>query len=393
MTNRNRLTTVNDHHHHQEQEEDEEVIGMRSALIFDASYSGEIVPDQFDAVRIFLDGKIQANLSWKEEQKAAEAYIKQGLRIFWEIDLGLPASLPHALSNRTQFLSLSLSLEHFRDTLWRKFRKETVGVCLYRGSLDLSLNYPWDDEQELNLQEWLKDYVEDIESLSKVTHIEALDFASLTSAKLSTSRIGRDLLRLFAHDVIGEYLGLLASNIPDNLPLFLLFDASHIQDAFLVIQLLSKERYPRFIIGVKHDTRCKGNQFLGGEVSWNDIPTERGCIAREIPARYLFDKPKLGYCLPQMSQCRLSSATELKHALHVLLSYKIPFRVIPELELSAEWEGLDYLIVDTQLVEIQFKRRLQGFCAAGGTIVTLGHPLGFSQEISFDQFLSGMGMF
>ncbi|HEV8052520.1 MAG TPA: hypothetical protein VGP47_08495, partial [Parachlamydiaceae bacterium] len=394
MTSRSRLTTIdsNDHHdnyhenHHEiEEDEIEEIVDLFPIRIFDASSSGEPVPPGFDAVRIKLDGTVKAELSWKLEREAASAYIAQGLRIFWEIDLGLPASLHHALGNRTQFLSLTLSLEHFCNSLWKEFRKETVGLGLYRGSMDFSQDYPWDDEQVLNLQEWLKDQYSTLDAFVDETHLTISDFSLSTIDSMTQSPVGSKLIKCFCRDAVGEYLSLLASRVPDSLPLFLLFDSTQIHDPLLMAQLLTKERYPRFYIAVKSMISCM--QVLGGEIGWNGTFMEKGMITCEKINQAQIERAKLGFCLPRMTLSRPAMLASLNQAIDTLIKRTIPFRVIPEVNLATEWDGLDYLIVDTQHVEIQFKRKLQGFCAAGGTVVTIGQSLGFAHEVSIETFL------
>ena len=129
------------------------------AIIFDTRTLNEKVPPGFNAVRIPLDATLRSDLLWKQERQAAEKYIQQGLRIFWDIHFGL-FNLP--IANQPQFLSLSLALEHFRDTLWKEFRQQTVGLCLYRGSANFSLGFVWNEEQLNNLREWLKNVFIDI---------------------------------------------------------------------------------------------------------------------------------------------------------------------------------------------------------------------------------------
>lgn len=378
MTSRSRLTTIESHkhqeahdHHHESDDEDlEELANTFPVRIFDATYCGEPVPQGFDAVRITIDGTIKSDLSWEKERAAATVYTAQGLQIFWEIDLGLLTFLQHGLGNRTQFLSLTLSLEHFCCSLWQEFRKQTVGLCLYRGPIDFSRDYHWDEEQVLNLQEWIKEQYSHLDSFIDETHIDVLDFSSLTVEDMKQSDVGIKLLKCFCRDAVGEYLSLMASRVPDSLPLFLLFDAGEIQGPMLTARLLTKERYPRFHLAVRGaDARA---QVLGGEIAWDGTRIERA---------------KLGLCLPRMILTRPSLTRSLSEALDVLIERNIPFRVIPEVNLAAEWDGLDYLVIDTQHVEIQFKRKLQGFCAAGGIVVYIGEPLGFAQEVSFEDFL------
>jgi hypothetical protein len=377
MTERNRLTTVDNqhHHHHESQEKEEEIHNPFPAIIFDASYCGEVIPKGFDAVRIQLDGRIKADLSWKKEREAALAYITQGLRIFWEIDLGIQSNLAHPLSNKTQYLSLSLSLDHFCTTIWKDFQKETVGLCLYRGTLDFSSNFLWDLEQESNLQEWVKSQFCNIHSFVAETGINLVDFRMLTRETLMQSEKGKILLMFFCGNAVGEYLDLLASGMSNHLPLFVLMDANDVLDPFVSSLLASKERFSRF------HTIVKGNSVIG-ELSWEGPSYENGTLSRMI-YKENYERASCGVCIPKNIAFRFSSVSRLNKAFNQLLEQKIPFRVIPENEFMAEWNELDDLIVDSQFVDFQFKRQLQGFCAAGGNVVTLGSPLGLSQERSF----------
>lgn len=360
MTGRNRLSTVDDHdhrHHHESEEEKDDNADASPVCIFDAAYCGEPVPKGFNGVKIQIDGRVKTDLSWKHEREAARIYAAQGLHLFWEIDLGVFKDLPNALGNTTQFLALGLSIEHFCATLWKEFRTETVGLCLYRGTPDFSLNYPWDEEQERNFHEW---------------KLDLLPEASIFGEEI--------LRRLFCSDAAAEYLKLLASRISDRLPLFLLFDVSAIQDVCIKVRLLAKERYSRFHLGVK-DRQDEGTRMphFRGEIAWEGISIKT------------IDKPRseVGFCLPCLSAGRPFLTEALQEVLKELCRQNVMFRVIPEGDLAVEWDGLDYLIVDTQTGESPFKRKLQGFCAAGGTVVCIGPSLGLPHEIpGLECFLS-----
>lgn len=384
MTNRNSLTTLESHH------ESEDFDGGQGqvfpAIIYDASFCGETVPPFFNAVRILIDGKIKADLSWVKERAAARMYVEQGLRIFWEIDLGLFDLLEQPLSNRTQFLSLGLSLEHFLKTLWKEFQSHSVGLCIYRGTADFSRNFRWDEEQLVNLQGWIKDLFLTVESFAEETQIDVKDFALITPLLLENVK-GHDLLKFFCRDVVGEYLTLLSSKLPDPLLLFLMFDSPEIQDPFVMAQLLTKERYPRFYLVVS----CKKsegaqNQLLGGDLAWNGHSTSLGGISSILCHTPALPQPNLGFCLPKISASLPSIMVPLKEALNFLYQNQYSFRIIPEGELAAEWQGLDYLILASESVDSSFKRKLHGFCAAGGIAIVIGPLIGLKGEIPFDGF-------
>jgi hypothetical protein len=228
---------AHDHHHHDDDEELEPEEIQSPSAIFDAEFLGEPVPAGFDAVRVPIDGTLKSNLDWTQASNAAKAYISQGLKIVWDLDLGLFSSLTHPLTHQGQFQSLLLSLEHFRDTLWQQFRKESVGLCIYRGPADLN-------------------------------HGLHLDAAS-------------------------EYLDHLAQRLPDTIPQYILLDATKVDDALQRALLLTKERYFHFTLGVTGARGC------GGDLGWNQAPLAMGFIGREVP-KVAYEAPVCAICLPPL---------------------------------------------------------------------------------------------
>jgi hypothetical protein len=77
----------------------------------------------------------------------------------------------------------------------------------------------------------------------------------------------------------------------------------------------------------------------------------------------------------------------LGEAIAHLTQAQTPFRIVPEYYLINQWDGLDSLIVLSSTINAQAKRKLQGFCAAGGTILTLGELLDLPHEIPFADYV------
>lgn len=371
------------HHHHESEEEDEEVILSQPATIFDAQTIDETVPPGFDAVKIAIEGGIAHDLSWTQAHQIAEARIKQGLRIFWEIDLGLFANLKRSLDNKSQFLSLSLSLEHFRDTLWKKFKSDSIGLNLYRGSADFSRNFIWDDVQRANLQDWLAT-VFNIGQFCDETGISIAFFKEANEHLLTQSAAGKYLLSLFCRNAAGEYLGLLRGCLPDTMTCFVLLDNDGIHDPYQMAQLCNKECFQHFCIGMTG----KGN--LGGELGWKDSILKAGSISRELLTCMPLSSACVGVCLPLVVRCFPSDREKLGKVIGMLQEKKMAFRIISEAFLTTEWDGLDYLIVQSDALSAQGRRKLQGFCAAGGVVVYVGSPLGLPGEIPIGQKFGSM---
>ena len=274
--------------------------------IYDAPKLESPIPEGFNAVKIAIDGKMQSDLNWKAVSEFAQKHIEQGLQLFWEIDLGLFSNLPNPLSNQSQYLSLGLSLEHFRDTLWKEFRNYTLGLSVYRGTADLSENFPWDDEQRRNLIEWLRAAFSDIEIFRNETGVSSPDFESIDQHLLNTTKTGSQIRTLFCRDAAAEYLEMLTNRIPDALQLFLLMDCSRIADPLTQMHAVSRERFDRFHLAVKG-----GIQGLS-DFTWDSGFFTSGLIASEIKDEQPLEKQKVGLCIPPTEFCRPSHYQELE---------------------------------------------------------------------------------
>ncbi len=279
-------------------------------------------------MEISLDGTLHSNLDWKQQQALAES----ADHILWNIDLGLFSKLPQPLNSIAQYNSLKLSLEHFCNTLWKQYREKTIGICLYKGTMDFSLNFPWDEEQEKNLGEWLKRGFEDVSVFSKEMGIEVSDFHQINAEMLR----GTQVLKLFCRDVAGEYLDLLSGYLPEGLDSYVSLDTTGLSDPLLIAQLTTKERYPHL------------KMIIDGKME---------------------DEASVAVCLPAMDLIRPSVYSEFPKIFERLRQEKTPYRVIPEAFLTSEWHGLDVLYVSKRTLSPLGARKLQGFQATGGTVI------------------------
>lgn len=376
----NRLLTISEKHEHphphdHEEEDDLPQKMTEPSIVFEACYTGQDIPEGFNAVKILLNGTITSDLKWDKERAAAEKYTRQGLRILWEMDFGLFNRLEKPIGNQSQFQSFSLSLEHFRNTLWKQFQAESIGLCLYRGSPKMISDLHWDEEQISNLHDWLKDRFTDPHTLASEIGHPISHFSLVTLSNLTATSEGQSVLELFFRDIAAEYLELLGDRLPDTLKCFILMDCTKINETLLRVQLTSRERYPRFIVGAKcHDQ--EGYQ-------WNDLASQTiGLLSQSIPSEINTKSQNIGLCIPSVFQCLPSAWKEMDSVLSNLNHQSIPFRSIPEADLTTEWDGLDYLIVSSKNLTPQGLRKLLGFCAAGGTVVSIGNPIGLPQELN-----------
>lgn len=295
----------------------------------------ENIPDGFDAVSIYCNGRTDATLDWKEQKRLAQSYVEKGLRIFWELDLGLFSHLRAPLLNQTQFYSLGLSLQHFQETLWSDFREHTLGLSLYKGSISLLESWKWSEEQIKAFQEWLQEHFREITTISSCQEA--------TPELFKTDTEGRKLLQLFCRNAAVEYVEMLSDHLPADLAVCMLLETDEISDKLLLARLLSKDRFERV-----------------SRVFFND----------HVQTKLYSEEAVIGICLPQMSYLNSKSFQEIENAVKILEKQKKPFRFIYEPYLTSDWQGLDYLLVVPEILTPTSQRKLKGFCAAGGTVIT-----------------------
>ncbi len=229
--------------------------------------------------------------------------------LFFRFELGLEDPF-FMIEDVMLFESLSLALKKFRDEVWPKVKDRTLGAVLYRGTADFSSRYLWTERQ---LQNW--------------------------------KEIGEEsahLKRLFCADSFAYYFQMLSHSLPDELPIYLLLDASHTGTVAEKHQLLSSTRFEHF------------------QVATRALPFTNGLIWSENDTFYPSEKVPHALCLPD--KC----PTEVLQEKMDQISQ--PYRVIPEARLTEDWEGVDTLHVLNNYLSEQGKRKLKGFVAAGGQI-------------------------
>jgi len=295
---------------------------------------------------IKLDGRVSSSLNWKAAREQAFSYIEKGEPILWEIDLGLFNQLPSSVEDQSQFLSLTLSLEHFRDTLWKEFRENSRGLCLYRGSADYSREFFWNAFQRNNFKESLRESYKEPSSFVQDTGIAINSFNELSLELLNRSEEGRQLISLYCRDICVEYIQLLANRLPDGLEAFVILDAANMESPLREAQMLSRDRYDQL------------RQIIMNGV----LPHED-------------NKFGLAVIFPCKEARNIPYGRKLNEVLNFLLSQKISFRLIPEHMLISEWEGLDKIIVEREGLTFSGWRQVQGFLAAGGELVSFRHKI------------------
>jgi len=123
-------------------------------MIYDGPSSE--VPASFNGVVISLKAGIKEDLKWDGPRERAKKAVENERSILWELDFGFSSSDLLPLSDSAQYLSFQIALDYFRDTLWKEFSKHTIGLILFRGSVDFIDVLHWDEQQLSRFHEWLK---------------------------------------------------------------------------------------------------------------------------------------------------------------------------------------------------------------------------------------------
>ncbi len=321
-------------------------------LIFDGG-TEEKVPPEFNTVRLPLDGSMKSDLSWNGALEAAEKHRANGLKILWDVDLGLFSRLALPISDETQFRALKISLTHFCDHVWERFADDTLGICVYRGNADFSRRFPWNEKQREFFAQWKLEH--DLQREANSVRVE----------------------QLYCRDTVAEYLHSLVAGLPGNLQVFLVLDTSTLTEDYAALELVHREVFDGFYPIIK------GILAPQMGMSWDSSLSPLGALTRKASSCPPQQEPILALCLPSPdAMLKETDAQQIAHVMETLS--KGSFRIVSEAFLPSEWHGLDYLIVAGSSVSSEMFRRLQGFCAAGGTVVTYGPKLGLDLELAFD---------
>jgi hypothetical protein len=185
------------------------------------------------------------------------------------------------IEDQLRFSSIALALQQFTKDVWPNFQEQTLALCLYRG--------------------------------------------------------------LMADFII--YFQMLAHKLPDEAPIWLLFEVESHLPVSKALQLIFLEGFEHFKIALKGKLLpLEGYRWDHEKIVYHPLSVTTGAVfPTELDALSRFDS---------------------------LLS-RGPVRVIPEAYLSEQWEGLDRLLVVSDSLTIQGGRMLKGFLATGGEVVYL----------------------
>lgn len=294
-------------------------------------------------VWIQLPAGLEQDLDWKEILIRAEEHVQKGHQILWDLELGLTQPR-FSLEDEFAFHGIAAALKLFTETVFTRFQAATLGAVLFKGPLDLRERFHWSDRQQGEWEAWQKARTE-----------------------------GPCLQHLFCLENYIEYFHVLAHRLPDELALYCLFDAKGFSriDA---LHLLSQKRFQHFKLGA----RGIGVPFWGFD--WRE-----GELVRVQPS------PRFGLCLPEDLACSADQLQQVESLLQEMEREGLSCRVVNEECLTEEWDGLEGIAVLSEAVSPRGKRKLMGFCASGGMVMTKGKELGLPNEVPIEK-LRGRGI-
>lgn len=335
--------------------------------------------ENYNGFKVILTAKLDSDLNWENTQKEALAIVERDLNILWDIDLGLFTELPLPLSDTTQYKSLHLALDHFFESLWKQFESNTLGGVLFKGSLDFTSKWNWDGDQVLNLRNELTSYFKDGHALSNVMGVPFKELLEIEPSDLLKSPFGQNFLRFFCLNSALDYLEILSARFPDSLLPYLLLDAKNISSILHCAQLLDHESFDFIQLGLKNSPI-----HLPHVLGWESSGYPNGFIgSHPYSVEEVGALSSYGVVIPQNKIYDPKKLDNYDESLSWILDRE-KLRFISERNLTIDWSGLDTLFV-FEIQEITL-RKLEGFIAAGGTVVSLNQNLGLSEEVPFSLF-------
>ncbi|CDZ81011.1 hypothetical protein BN1013_01539 [Candidatus Rubidus massiliensis] len=347
-----------------------------------AIYEGILpIPSSMNAATLSIDGRIKSALDWDYAKQIAHECVRKNVKIFWDLDLGLFADLKNGINHESYLLSFNLSLRHFVDGLWKEFKHHTIGLNIYRGTLNFSDNFPWDEIQFRNLKKWLQERFVTLETLQEETQLPITSWEAINVKSFEQNHLGKHLLDLYCRDVTVEYIQLIQAKIPDGITCYMMIDASSVKDPFFQSNLLHEDKFDRIQLCVK------GAKIPFSGLGW-DCYHPNGFISTKELERGNEKIITHAISFPDHYINKLHSLNTLTSLFTKLEEQNILFSIIPEEKIMSSCEGIDYIFASNKGTSFRGKRQLLGFCAAGGTVVYIDQPLQLPNEISVEEFFS-----
>lgn len=272
-----------------------------------------IPSSEFNTVSISIDF---ANPIYEEISAIAASITERGLYILWEFKCNLDEKDENFLDK------LENSIVSFIQALWNPFKSNTLGVVLYKGSL----------QEEV---------------------IELCKFID--------------------------------SHLPDTIASFVVLDLEAIKSPYLTFQKISVSDLEYFHLIVKSAV-CSRFPFAMPIIPWNSHGGPLGFYSDHSQNVSLPSRVPISLVLPAQPIPEIES--RFNDIIERLEQRNLPFRVLPEQWITTAWDGIDYFMTFPSALTSQGMRKLLGFCAAGGSVISLEQTsIFFPNQLSFDDLL------
>lgn len=281
--------------------------------------------DDAKGVCLRINGQIHADLDWSVSIAQAEKLVNQGHQILWKLDLGLFDRLSMPLKDDAQMQSLKLSLQHFREAIWERFKAHTIGVQIFEDSV------LFNHFQEAQLE-------------------EATPFDEWKAALNPESKNALITQAYYRRDIAAEYMTVLTASIPEGLRIFIEMDVPEEIPLSIALALLNPDRFEKI------EWILKSRHPLHGSWQYHDD--------KLVPIN--INQQSVGLCIP----CQ-QWMPEQVNAVDALLRENGAVRIIAESSITSNWDQLDLLHVIEEEVTPFGRRQLQGFQAAGGIVLLI----------------------
>ncbi len=338
--------------------------------------------DGFNAVSIYLDARLDSDLNWEKQIELANSYRKKGFKILWEMHFGLFKELHLPLSDTSQYRSLNLAIDYFFESILKNFESDTVGIAIFKGSLDFSHDWLWEVDQVLNFRGWLSDNFRDHHSFTNQVGTICNNLLEADPNELAKNENGKNLLRFYCVRAAVDYFALLTSRFESDLLPYLLIDATSLKSSAHVFQLLDQEDFEFIQLALKN-APFESHNALG----WESNPFVSGYIGKEHKT---YQKPhieaQVGIVIPISPIFDCKEIAKYDIVIEKIKLHK-PIKLISERNITVDWQGLEELIVLD--VEQDSKRKLEGFIAAGGEVIT-DNKLNLSLESPLKNYLKSL---
>lgn len=313
---------------------------------------------QVNVVKIAVDLSVSSDLSFSRLVKQAKQVEESGLFIFWELDFKLASS--ESVEKTTLLLSQKLAIEEFVKQLFIPFEQACFGASVYKGvlsQLPAFLNLSLSDE---NFREFLRTKglsEQELEEAFSKSNLENITLLDAEKAAWSYTE-----LLAFKQSLLLAYLYELMAYFPENIRLFILSDLRQFTTMAQQLRLSLADDFEFFSLALQG-----ANNLCApiGALAWDSFKMEGQDYLFSLNSTTL-DK---AFLVPRAIDWRADTMHKLSEFCGYMRQKNQSYRFISEAFFIDEWEGLDELWLDKNMLDSALvRRKIQGFQAAGGSI-------------------------